>query len=140
MKSERAIYTGFEFEAENFPATAIINSSLKDFEDRKEYPNAVFIAMVPDQVDEVGHPTPEEYDFLNTIEKEIIHYLENQTRTVHVGHTTIYRARQIIFYTKDREQVESYLDHYLPTTGRESGFEIEDDPEWNNVSAFYELL
>jgi hypothetical protein len=140
MKSEKATYTGFEFEVENFPASAIINSSLKDFTEKELYSNAVFIAMVPDKFDEFGHPTPDEYDFLNTIEKEIIAYLESETRTIHVGHTTIYRARQIIFYTRDPEQVESYLDHYLPSTGRESGFEIESDPEWSNVSAFYELL
>jgi hypothetical protein len=140
MKSEKAIYTGFEFEVENFPASAIINSTLKDFEQKEQYSYAVFIAMVPDKFDEVGHPTPDEYDYLNTVEKELIAYLESETRTVHVGHTTIYRARQIIFYTQDRELVESYLDYYLPTTERESGFEIENDPEWSNVSAFYELL
>ena|SRR5688572_24037528 len=140
MKSDRAIYTGFDFEVENFPASAIINTDLKLLADKEQYCYAVFIALVPDNYDEDGRPTPEEYDFLNTIEKEIMGYLENQTRTLHVGHTTIYRARQIIFYTRDSELVESYLEHYLPSTGRESGFEIEMDPEWNSVSAFYDLL
>ena len=140
MRSDRAIYTGFEFEIESFPASAIINATLKDMADKRDFPYAVFIALIPDQFDEVGHPTPEEYDFLNTIEKVIINYLENQTKSVHIGHTTIYRARQVIFYTNDREQVESYLDHYLPTIGREADFEIESDPEWEQVSAFYDKL
>jgi len=140
MKSEKAIYTGFEFEVDDFPASAIINTTLKDMADKSDFPYAVFIALVPDKHDEFGHPTPEEYDFLNEIEKEMISYLEHQTNTVHIGHTTIYRARQIIFYTRDREQVESYLEHYLPTSGRESDFEIEEDPEWEQVSAFYDML
>jgi hypothetical protein len=74
------------------------------------------------------------------VEKQIISYLESQTESLHVGHTTLYRAREIIFYTKDRNGVESFLEVYLPTTEREHDFEIESDPEWNNVSAFYELL
>lgn len=139
MKSEKATYTGFEFEVDNYPALAIINTDLKDI-DRSQYPYSVFITMVPDSYNENGHPEGEEYDYLNEIEKTIITYLEEQTQTVHVGHTTVYRAREIIFYTKDREAVENFLGHFLPATERQGDFEIEDDREWSNVSAFYELL
>jgi|GraSoiStandDraft_16_1057320.scaffolds.fasta_scaffold1755798_2 hypothetical protein len=140
MNSEQAIYTGFEFEIEGFPAVAIINTDLKKLEDKAQYPYSVFILLKPDSFNEFGHPEENEYEYLNDIEKKIIEYLEGQTRSVHVGHTTIYRAREIIFYTKDREQVESFLEHFLPTIEREGSFDIENDPEWNNVSAFYELL
>jgi hypothetical protein len=140
MKSEQAIYTGFEFEVEGHPAIAIINSDLKKLENKSAYPYSVFIEIIPDSINEMGHPEEEEYDYLNEVEKTIISYLEQQTKTVHVGHTTVYRARQVIFYTADRDVVESYLDHYLATIERENSFEIENDPEWENVSAFYELL
>jgi hypothetical protein len=140
MKSEQAIYTGFEFEVEGHPAIAIINSDLKKLENKSAYPYSVFIEIIPDSINEMGHPEEEEYDYLNEVEKTIISYLEQQTKTVHVGHTTVYRARQVIFYTADRDVVESYLDHYLTTIERENSFEIENDPEWENVSAFYELL
>jgi hypothetical protein len=140
MKSEQAIYTGFEFEVEGHPAIAIINSDLKKLENKSAYPYSVFIEIIPDSINEMGHPEEEEYDYLNEVEKTIISYLEQQTKTVHVGHTTVYRARQVIFYTSDRDVVESYLDHYLTTIERENSFEIENDPEWENVSAFYELL
>jgi hypothetical protein len=66
--------------------------------------------------------------------------LESQTRSVHVGHTTVYRRREIIFYTKDPEPVQAFLEHYLSTIERENSFEIESDKDWQNVSAFYELL
>ncbi|HEY0355457.1 MAG TPA: DUF695 domain-containing protein [Flavisolibacter sp.] len=139
MKSEKATYTGFEFEVDNYPALAIINTDLKDI-DRSQYPYSVFITLVPDSYNENGHPEGEEYDYLNEIEKTIITYLEEQTQSVHVGHTTVYRAREIIFYTKDGEAVENFLGHFLPATERQGDFEIEDDREWSNVSAFYELL
>lgn len=140
MNSEKAIYTGFEFEVEGYPALAIINSDLKKLEDKGRYPYSVFIELIPDSFNENGHPDEAEYDFLNEIEKQIIAYLETQTESVHVGHTTIYRAREIIFYTKDRETVGTFLEHFLATVGRESAWEIDEDPQWENVSAFYELL
>ena len=140
MKSADAIYTGFEFENDGFPALAIINSGLKDTDIQSKYPYAVFIRIVPDSFNENGHPEGEEYDHLNEIEKSIIGYLEEQTTSVHVGHTTVYRGREIIFYTKDREAVDSFLSFYLEGVERENDFEIEYDPQWENVSAFYELL
>ncbi|MGE5520079.1 MAG: DUF695 domain-containing protein [Candidatus Dadabacteria bacterium] len=140
MKSERATYTGFEFEVEGYPALAIINKDLKQLEDKSSYPYSVFIEIVPDAVNENGHPEGDEYDYLNELEKTLINYLENESRTLHVGHTTVYRGRQIILYTKDKHIVEDYLEHYLSTIGRENSFEIEHDPEWENVSAFYDLL
>ena len=140
MKSTNATYTGFEFEADGYPALAIINTDLKKMENKSEYPYSVFIEIVPDAFNEYGHPEEEEYDYLNEVEKEIIEYLEEQTQSVHVGHTTVYRAREIIFYTKDRDAVSNFLDFFLPNIGRESSFEIEQDAEWENVSAFYELL
>jgi len=140
MKSSNATYTGFEFDFEGFPALAIINKDLNNEELMKQYPYSVFISIVPDSYNEFGHPEGAEYDYLNEVEKSIIHYLEEQTRSVHVGHTTVYREREIIFYTKDKEAVENFLDHYLTTIERENHYEIEEDESWENVSAFYELL
>lgn len=140
MNSEKATYTGFEFEVEGYPALAIINSDLKKMEQKSQYPYSVFIEIIPDSFNENGHPEEAEYDYLNDVEKKIISYLEGQTESLHVGHTTVYRARQIIFYTKNSEVVESFLEHFLSTIERENNFEIENDPEWENVAAFYELL
>ncbi len=139
MKSDKATYTGFEFEMEGYPAMAIINTDLKEI-DKSKYNYSVFITIVPDSFNDIGHPVGEEYDYLNEIEKSIIAYLEEQTQTVHVGHTTVYRAREIIFYTKEDLAVQNFLEHFLPATERVANFEIEEDEEWENVSAFYELL
>ena len=140
MKSSNATYSGFEFEVDGYPALAIINSDLKKLENKSQYPYSVFIELVPDSFNENGHPEDEEYDYLNDVEKKIIEYLEDQTQTVHVGHTTLYRTREIIFYTKDREAVANFLESFLETIERESSFDIEEDSTWENVSAFYELL
>jgi hemerythrin-like domain-containing protein len=140
MKSNNATYSGFEFEVDGYPALAIINSDLKNLENKSQYPYSVFIELVPDSFNENGHPEDEEYDYLNVVEKKIIEYLEGQTQTVHVGHTTLYRTREIIFYTKDRDAVSNFLESFLETIERESSFDIEEDSSWENVSAFYELL
>jgi hemerythrin-like domain-containing protein len=140
MKSNNATYSGFEFEVDGYPALAIINSDLKNLENKSQYPYSVFIELVPDSFNENGHPEDEEYDYLNDVEKKIIEYLEGQTQTVHVGHTTLYRTREIIFYTKDREAVSNFLESFLETIERQSSFDIEEDSNWENVSAFYELL
>lgn len=139
MNSDKATYTGFEFESDGYPALAIINSDLKTI-DRSAYPYSVFITVIPDSYNDLGHPEEEEYDYLNEMEKRMIAYLEQQTQTVHVGHTTVYRAREIIFYTKDREAVEGFLEYFLAEIERENSFEIESDEDWSHVSAFYELL
>jgi hypothetical protein len=139
MKSESAIYTGFEFEADGYPAFAIINTDLKNVK-KEQYSYSVFIQVIPDVYNESGYPEEMEDEYLVEIEKKIIEYLEMQTQTVHVGHITSYRSRQIIFYTDSDGVVETFLDHFLATIERESSFDIEEDPEWENVSAFYELL
>lgn len=139
MKSESSIYTGFEFEAEGYPAFAIINTDLKNVS-KPQYPYSVFIQIIPDSYNENGHPEEQEDEYLIETEKKIIEYLETQTQTVHVGHITSYRSRQIIFYTNSDGVVETFLDHLLSSVERESSFDIEEDPEWENVSAFYELL
>ena len=140
MNSKTATYTGFEFEADGFPSVAVINKDLKDPQVQALYSHSVFIEVVPDSYNEYGHPEAAEYDYLMDIEKKMIDYLEEQTATVHVGHTTTYRKREIIFYTKEAEKVEGFLNYFLSTIERENNLEIEADPEWENVSAFYELL
>jgi hypothetical protein len=139
MKSESATYTGFEFETDGFPAFAIINTNLKNA-DKQQYPYSVFIQIIPDSYNENGYPEEQEDEYLVEAEKKIIEYLETQTKSVHVGHVTGYRSRQIIFYTDSDGVVETFLDHFLSTIERESSFDIEEDEEWENVSAFYELL
>jgi Family of unknown function (DUF695) len=139
MRSESATYTGFEFEADGFPAFAIINMDLKNAS-KEKYPYSVFIQIIPDTYNENGHPEEKEDAYLVDIEKKIIDYLETQTETVHVGHITIYRSREIIFYTNSEGVVETFLDHFLSTIERESSFEIEEDINWENVSVFYKLL
>lgn len=140
MNSENATYNGFEFIVDGYPALAIINSSIKNLPDKSLFRYSVIIEIIPDSFNEIGQPVGEEYDYLLEIEKQIIHYLETETRTLHIGHTTVYRRREIIFYTKDSALVENYLEHYLNTIERETSFEIEEDSEWENVSAFYNLL
>jgi hypothetical protein len=139
MKSESAIYTGFEFEADGYPAFAIINTDLKNVK-KEQYSYSVFIQVIPDVYNESGYPEELEDEYLVEIEKKIIEYLEMQTQSVHVGHVTSYRSRQIIFYTDSDGVVNTFLDHFLSTIERESSFDIEEDAEWENVSAFYELL
>lgn len=140
MNSKSATYTGFEFEVEGFPALAVINKDLADKSVQAGFPHVVLIGIVPDTYNEYGHPQEEEYDYLLDVEKKMIDYLEEQTQTVHVGHTTAFRKREIIFYTKEADKVDGFLNYYLSTVERETFYEIEADPDWNNVSAFYELL
>lgn len=140
MNSETATYTGFEFEENGFPAIAIINKDLADKEIRAGYPYSIFIEIIPDSYNEYGHPEEAEHDYLIEVEKKMIDYLEKQTATVHVGHTTLYRKREIIFYTKDAEKADGFLNYFLSTIERENSYEIEPDKEWDNVAGFYDLL
>jgi hypothetical protein len=135
-----ATYTGFEFEVEDFPAVAIINRDLADKTVQAKYPSSVFIEIVPDSFNEAGQPKETEYDYLVETEKKMIDYLEEQTKSVHVGHVTSYRKLEIIFYTAEAEKAEGFLNYFLSTIERENSFEIERDASWENVSAFYELL
>ncbi len=140
MKSENATYTGFEFDVDGFRANAIINADLKNLPNKSDFAHSIFIEIEPDGVDENGVPNEPEYDYLIEVEKKMIEYLEDQTQTVHVGHTTLYRKREIIFYTHEPEKAEGFLNYFLSTIERQNSFEVEEDPEWESVAAFYELL
>ena len=140
MNSKTSTYTGFEFEIDDFPAVAIINKDLADKSIQAKYSSSIFIEVIPDSLNEHGHPKEAEYDYLVDIEKKMMDYLEDQTGTVHVGHITSYRKLEIIFYTKEPQKAEGFLSYFLSTIERENTFEIEADATWENVSAFYELL
>lgn len=140
MNSQSATYSGFEFDVNGFPAIAIINADLKNLPNKSSFAHSIFIEIEPDGVNENGHPNETEYDYLIEVEKKMIEYLEGQTQTVHVGHTTLYRKREIIFYTHEPEKAEGFLNYFLSTIERQNNFEVEEDPEWENVAAFYELL
>ena len=100
----------------------------------------VFIGVIPIEYNENGHPEGEEYDYLLDVEKNIIDALESEGETVHVGHTTLSLKREMIFYTKVPDKVEEYLSAYLPTIARECSLDISEDPEWENVEGFDELI
>ena len=140
MNSETSIYTGFQFESDGYPALAIINSDLKNLPDKTDYKYSVFIEIIPDSYNENGFPEDKEYEVLLEIEKKMINYLEEETRTVHVGHITLYKRREIIFYTKDAAIVEDYLESYLNSLDKESSFDVEEDKDWEYVAEFYEKL
>lgn len=138
--SKEATYTGFEFDVEGFPAVAIINKDLAERSRQAAYHTGIFIEITPDAYNEFGHPEQSEYDYLVDAEKKMIDYLESQTATVHVGHVTLYRMLQVIFYTAEPEKAEGFLSYFLSTLERTTNLEMERDAEWENVSAFYELL
>lgn len=140
MNSNTATYSGFEFEIDGFPALAVINQNFIDKTIQINYPFSIFIEIVPDTFNKFGHPEGAEQDYLIEVEKKMIDYLEEQTITVHVGNTTTYHKREIIFYTKESEKVQGFLNYFLSTIERENNFEIESDAEWKNVSAFYALI
>jgi hypothetical protein len=140
MNSQDSIYTGFQFEEDGFPAFAIINKSLKDFKDRFSYHHGVFIGVMPLEYDEDGHPQGDEHDYLVQIEKDIIEGIEKEGETLHVGHTTLSMKREMIFYTKVPEKVEAFLQAFLPTINRDSNLDILEDPGWEEVEGFYELI
>jgi hypothetical protein len=85
MNSKTSTYTGFEFEIDDFPAVAIINKDLADKSIQAKYSSSIFIEVIPDSLNEHGHPKEAEYDYLVDIEKKMMDYLEDQTGTVHVG-------------------------------------------------------
>lgn len=140
MKNENTKYAGFTFNVDGFPGVAVINTDLKDDEERLEFPYSVFIEIIPESYNEIGHPTEEESKFLNEIEDEIVRFLEAKTRSIHVGSTILPKKKEIIFYTKMPEAVKSFLERYLLFIQRKVNFEISLDEEWESVSGFYNQL
>jgi hypothetical protein len=140
MNSKVSVYTGFQFEEDGFPALAIINTDLKTLTNKTDFKYSIFIEIVPDLCNENGQPEEKEYEYLVEIENRMISYLESETRTVHVGHVTLNKRLEVIFYTKDCAIVEDYLENYLPTINREARFYAEEDKDWEFVSSFYENL
>ncbi|MBO9684602.1 MAG: DUF695 domain-containing protein, partial [Flavisolibacter sp.] len=62
---------------------------------KEHYPYSVFIQIIPDSYNENGHPEEEEGEYLIEVEKKVIEYLETQTQSVHIGHVTLFRSREI---------------------------------------------
>ena len=135
MDYNEALFKGFEFEVDDFPAFAIINSIVDDFERKADYPISVFIGIEPEQINNNGHPTEEEADYLEVLESGLLEKLR-ELDVIYVGHTTIARKREIIFYIPNDEILIALFEEWATTTNRSTDVDIEEDAEWENIEAF----
>ncbi len=108
--------------------------------DGNQFEQSIIIDIITNDYNEIVHSTEEEFDIMNIIEQKIIEYLNTQTESIHIGHVTLYRKREIIFYTKTPETVEGFLNSFMPLIERENNAEIEEDPMWKNVAGFYDRM
>ncbi|GAA4332378.1 hypothetical protein GCM10023149_38630 [Mucilaginibacter gynuensis] len=128
-------FKSYEFEFDGYPAFAIINSTLDGFDNKAAYPVSVFIGIEPEQVDENGHPSDAEYEYLEAIESRLLEKLKPYD-VIYVGHTTIPQRREIIFYIPNDESLIAFFEEWGTTTGRLTDVDIEEDADWENIQAF----
>ncbi len=128
-------FTGFEIR----DGFAIINTSLKEFFNKQDYPYAVFIEIIFTNYrseNQLGMPTASEAEYLDEIEENLVLHFERHIKSVYIGHTSLMLKREIIFYIQDPDLADSFLREWIKSTKRETDYEIYDDPLWEKVNYF----
>lgn len=135
-------YTLINTSRGSLPAVIVVNSALRSFDRRDEFPWHLRIEIDCKELAEKGMPTNAEGKVLYQLEDEIGAALDLQGNGIFAARITCNGHRELIYRIHDPEKAASNLQRLLenPTPLREWDFRMEEDADWNLVQAELRLL
>ncbi len=130
-----------DFMADNKPSIALIDTSYKNFNRKKDFSISLFVTVATIDTIANGYPTPNEEMAFRGVEESILANLHSLD-TRYIGKTTMSGYRDIIFYIaeKDQKRVSQSLAITQKKFPRIKSYVFEKDPDWEAVSEFYLAL
>jgi len=132
-------YTLIDTSRGEHPAVAVINSALRDFNNRHRFPWHLKIEVAYLWVSSNGMPTQEEGQILYALEDHLASQLGAQRAVLFVSRVTCQAVREISFRVSDPKRADEELQIEInkPAPVRAWEYRMEEDPEWK--LAFPEL-
>lgn len=126
----------------SLPAVVVVNTALRIFDRRSEFPWHLRIEIECKELADKGMPTSSEGKVLYELEDEIGAALDLQGNGIFAARITCNGHRELLYRIHDPEEAASKLQKLVdnPTPIREWDFRMEEDPDWNLVQAELRLL
>jgi hypothetical protein len=130
-----------KWEREGWPMVIRMASAYRGLGSVPGYGHRVIVTVPFRDPKPSGHPSDAEWDDLKSFELNVCRLLEAENRSLCVLVITGQRVRDIIFYTKDPEQVKPTIDGaQLALSSHRFELQIEAEPEWRVYRFFCEKL
>jgi hypothetical protein len=125
-------YTLIETTKGNDPAIVVVNSALRTFSAREEFPWHLKITVDCQALGANGMPTSDEAEVLVRLEEKLAGSIERNDNAVFLARITWRGARSLLFRVRDPELANHALEKLVSVTSseREWEYRIEQDPEW----------
>jgi len=125
-----------EFRQRNLPGFATINSALKNFESKKEFPWQLSIVVECVELVENRLPSSAEQEALYQFEDKIDPLVRSRGDALFLARTTYDGQRELIWRIRNPEAVNSALQDVIRQKDhtREFDYRIDEDPNWDKAS------
>lgn len=126
-----------EGELDGLPTEMIVNTALKDYAEREDFPFHVWVS-IGFQANGSGLPTDKEARGLETVEDAVLAAVRKAGAGHFIGRTTWNGTREFNFYVEDPEAADERLETLGAGQARPFVYEICEDPAWQRVDFFFD--
>lgn len=136
-------YTVIKTTRGKYPAIVVVNSALRKFNQKEQFPWHLTITIGCNFLGTRGMPTPEEVEVLEAIEDGINSQLETAAdNVIFLARVTCQGERNLLYRVSDPEVANKTLQELVsdPSPLREWDYEMESDPSWELAVPELKLL
>lgn len=124
------------------PAVVVVNSSLRNFEDREAFSWHLKLNIDCKFIGANGMPTPSEVEILQGLEDDISTALQAEQNAVFLARITCRGARDLLYRVQDPAAANTALQQLIskPSQLREWDYRMEQDVGWELAKPELQLL
>jgi hypothetical protein len=136
------VHTLIEFRQQNLPGFATINSALRDFEAKIEFPWHLSVLVRCAQLVEDRLPSPDEQDQLYKFEDKLDPLIKANGNALFFARVTHDARREIIWRIHDPEAANSVLRGILRAKDYKPEFDyrMDEDPAWEKTMWYLQKI
>ncbi|MGE9295350.1 MAG: DUF695 domain-containing protein [Puniceicoccales bacterium] len=124
---------------DGLPTEMIVNTALKGYDKRGDFPFHVWVAVGYRGTEETaGLPTPKETRSLEALEDTLLAAIRKAGEGHYIGQSSWNGTREFNFYVDDPELTDERLEALATPQKRPIHYEICEDPTWQRVEFFFD--
>ena len=135
-------YTLINTSKGNDPAVVVVNSALRSFANREDFPWHLRLTITCEAVGANGMPTGHEVEILNSLEDAISSTLQTGENVLFLARITCRGARDLLYRVRDPEIANGALKQRIlaNSQSREWEYSMEQDTHWELAQPELKLL
>ena len=135
-------YTLINTSKGNDPAVVVVNSALRAFANREDFPWHLRLTISCEGVGANGMPTSHEVEILNSLEDEISSALQTRENALFLARITCRGERDLLYRVHDPKAADEVLQQRISANSqpREWEYSMEQDSGWELAQPELKLL